>query len=211
MHRAKEYKRALNATKLDKVFAKPFIGALEGHSDGVMCLAKSPTQLSVAASGAADGEIRLWDVPSRRALRLLKGHQGAVRGLSITHDGRRCVSCGDDATVRVWRMPKAGLGEMFSSGGAATRRKRPIWCVTARQGRVQGRRLPLGKGHTNGGLRGGALGGRSKRAHEHVLVGRGYRSQRPIQSRRARRLRLVWIRPEHRCTTCGPRRRCGNW
>ena len=52
MHRAKEYKRALNATKLDKVFAKPFIGALEGHSDGVMCLAKSPTQLSVAASGA---------------------------------------------------------------------------------------------------------------------------------------------------------------
>ena len=119
MHRAKEAKRALNATKLDKVFAKPFIGALEGHSDGVMCLAKSPTQLSVAASGAADGEIRLWDVPSRRALRLLMGHQGAVRGISVTHDGKRCVSCGDDATVRVWRMPQAGLGEMFSSGGAA--------------------------------------------------------------------------------------------
>ena len=108
MHRAKEYKRALNATKLDKVFAKPFIGALEGHSDGVMCLAKSPTQLSVAASGAADGEIRLWDVPSRRALRLLKGHQGAVRGLSITHDGE---------AVRVVRRRRHRSGVAHAKGG----------------------------------------------------------------------------------------------
>ena len=73
MHRAKEYKRALNATKLDKVFAKPFIGAMEGHSDGVTCLAKSPVRLSAVVSGAADGEIRLWDVPSRRTLRTLCG------------------------------------------------------------------------------------------------------------------------------------------
>ena len=34
MHRATEYKRALNATKLDKVFAKPFCGAFEDIRTG---------------------------------------------------------------------------------------------------------------------------------------------------------------------------------
>lgn len=28
------YKRALNAVKLDRMFAKPFVGSLEGHADG---------------------------------------------------------------------------------------------------------------------------------------------------------------------------------
>jgi DDB1- and CUL4-associated factor 13 len=29
----------LTATKMDKMFAKPFIGALDGHADGVFCTA----------------------------------------------------------------------------------------------------------------------------------------------------------------------------
>ena len=36
--RAREYTKAVVATKLDKMFAKPFIGALEGHADGVLSL-----------------------------------------------------------------------------------------------------------------------------------------------------------------------------
>lgn len=54
---AREYTRALNATKLERVFAKPFVGALDGHSDGVNCLAKHPKQLSYILSGACDGEV----------------------------------------------------------------------------------------------------------------------------------------------------------
>lgn len=34
----REYTRALNATKLGKLFAKPFVAALSGHLDGVYCL-----------------------------------------------------------------------------------------------------------------------------------------------------------------------------
>ena len=30
----REYQRALNATKLERVFAKPFVGSLDGHTDG---------------------------------------------------------------------------------------------------------------------------------------------------------------------------------
>ena len=58
LQRAREYKRALNAVKLDKHFSKPFIGALSGHLDGIHCLAKSPASLATLLSGSCDGELR---------------------------------------------------------------------------------------------------------------------------------------------------------
>lgn len=52
----REYIRALNATKLERVFAKPFLASLDGHRDGVNCLAKHPKSLATVLSGACDGE-----------------------------------------------------------------------------------------------------------------------------------------------------------
>ena len=41
--RAREYTRALNATKLERMFAQPFLGSFEpGHVDGVYTFAKDP-------------------------------------------------------------------------------------------------------------------------------------------------------------------------
>ena len=57
----REYTRALNAVKLERVFAKPFIGSLDGHQDGVSCLGKHPSRLSLLVSGAYDGEVS-WKV-----------------------------------------------------------------------------------------------------------------------------------------------------
>lgn len=51
----REYTRALNAAKLDRMHAKPFVAALEGHSDGVYCLARDPNRLGVVGSGSGDG------------------------------------------------------------------------------------------------------------------------------------------------------------
>ena len=51
----REYTRALNATKLERVFAKPFVAALGGHFDGVYCMARHPTSLTLLLSGAGDG------------------------------------------------------------------------------------------------------------------------------------------------------------
>ena len=58
MESAREYQRALNAAKLQKVFAKPFTASLDGHRDIVSCLCKHAKQLSLVLSGAADGEVR---------------------------------------------------------------------------------------------------------------------------------------------------------
>jgi len=72
--RAREFQRALIATKLEKIFAKPFIANLTGHSDGITCLAKCPTRLQRVLSGAHDGEIRLWDLAERRSLISIYDH-----------------------------------------------------------------------------------------------------------------------------------------
>ena len=83
--KAVEYTRALNAAKLEKVrlffpspwihvlfccffvvsekfsafvlqiFAKPFIGAMDGHIDAVSCMAKNPNHLKAIFSGSMDG------------------------------------------------------------------------------------------------------------------------------------------------------------
>ena len=42
----REYQRALNATKLERVFAKPFVGSLDGHTDGVSIITKNPLKLN---------------------------------------------------------------------------------------------------------------------------------------------------------------------
>ncbi|XP_020202256.1 DDB1- and CUL4-associated factor 13 [Cajanus cajan] len=103
--KAVEYVRALNAVKLDKIFARPFIGALDGHVDAVSCMTKNPSQLKGIFSGSMDGDIRLWDLAARRTVCQFPGHQGAVRGLTASTDGRILVSCGTDCTIRLWNIP----------------------------------------------------------------------------------------------------------
>ena len=54
---AREYTRAMNAVKMERIFARPFICSLDGHRDSVQCLTKHSTQLSLLLSGSCDGEV----------------------------------------------------------------------------------------------------------------------------------------------------------
>ncbi|RVE54745.1 hypothetical protein evm_000512 [Chilo suppressalis] len=103
MEAPREYVRALNAVKLERVFAKPFIGNLDGHRDGVSALAKHPSRLAVLASGAFDGEIRIWDLALRKCTRNFVAHEGWVRSLCFTPNGETFVSVGDDKTIKSWK------------------------------------------------------------------------------------------------------------
>jgi WD repeat and SOF domain-containing protein 1 len=53
--KARERTRALNAAKMERMFAKPFLASLEGHIDGVNSVIRHPGTLSVIASASADG------------------------------------------------------------------------------------------------------------------------------------------------------------
>ena len=103
--KAREYTRALNATKLERVFAKPFVGALSGHMDGIYSMCKHPRVLSCLVSGAGDGEIRVWDLSTQTCLwNIRQAHNGYVRGLCVSPSDDLLLSCGDDATIKLWNL-----------------------------------------------------------------------------------------------------------
>jgi WD repeat and SOF domain-containing protein 1 len=109
--RSREYVRALNAVKLNRVFAKPFVGALSGHLDGVYCLARHPTSLTLLASGSADGEVRIWQINRQKCVAAWRTHEGFVRGLAIMqHNSRDSIlTCGDDATIKLWQWGSTNI------------------------------------------------------------------------------------------------------
>src|SRR4051794_40713151 len=81
---AREYSRALNAAKLEKIFSKPFIAALSDHTDSIFSLARSDKYLSYVVSGTSNGEVKLWDLSKMTCkLSFNDAHSGFVSGLSM--------------------------------------------------------------------------------------------------------------------------------
>ena len=97
----REYKRALNAVKMDRMFAKPFMGSLDGHSDVVQTLAKHPTRLSTLVSGAANGEIKVWNLCDRKCVKAIAAHNSIVRNICVPLHGQYFFSV-DDQTIKQW-------------------------------------------------------------------------------------------------------------
>lgn len=124
MQRAREYTRAVTGAKIDRMFAKPLIGNLgNGHRDGVTATATSRRALAPFVSGSADGEVRVWDLASRRCVAELGGgHSRVVTGLVFGLDGRNFYSSGDDGLVRLWSVcPVSSSSSSLREGAMATK------------------------------------------------------------------------------------------
>ncbi|KAH8738751.1 hypothetical protein FG386_000542 [Cryptosporidium ryanae] len=105
--RAREYSRALMSVKLRKLFSKPLVSVFEGHTDTVQSIARGHHHLSDVYSGGFDGTIRYWNLAGlRRCEYMIRGHEGAVRGLCVTDDDKYLFSCGDDKKLQMWRIGK---------------------------------------------------------------------------------------------------------
>ena len=102
MARETEYVRAIRGAKLDRMFAKPFVGSLAGHQDTVLSLALDPCNVSTLVSGSADGGLCIWDASMRRMKGFVQAHRHSVTGIAFTPDSVAFLSCSQDKTVRLW-------------------------------------------------------------------------------------------------------------
>lgn len=90
------------------------------------------------ASGAFDGEIRLWDLASRKCTRHFIAHEGWVRAISYSPDGQQFISVGDDKTIKTWKAevkdeeeedPVNTLLSMSVVSGISHHRSKPIFAT----------------------------------------------------------------------------------
>lgn len=117
--RAREYTKAVVATKLDKIFAKPFVGALSGHKDGVYCMSTIKNRIVPFISGSCDGEIRVWDLSTRDCFWSAVAHSGFVRGVAPDASGSTFFSCGDDKLIKHWVLHPPDISSVASASSSS--------------------------------------------------------------------------------------------
>ncbi|KAH9928001.1 WD40 repeat-like protein [Epithele typhae] len=119
--RARERTRALNAAKMERMFAKPFVASLEGHVDAVEAIVRKPDTLDVVASGSWDGGLIVHDVSRRtRLFQTDQAHKGKVSDVCFGKD-TRLLSCGVDRNIKLWNMP-SGAEDDESEAGPSQRK-----------------------------------------------------------------------------------------
>lgn len=107
-----ELQRAVTAAKVGHILARPFLGALApGHADGVYALAKSRADTALVASAAADGEVRVWHLPSKRPrFAVTPAPVAFTRGLTFSQDSRRVIACSDARAAHSYGVDGDGAG-----------------------------------------------------------------------------------------------------
>jgi WD40 repeat protein len=80
---------------------------MEGHTEGVICVAYSPNKRWIA-TGGSDSALRLWSAASKsesgECLGVIKDFFGPVRSIAWAPDGMSFVTGSDDRSVRLWRV-----------------------------------------------------------------------------------------------------------
>ncbi|WP_104899446.1 WD40 repeat domain-containing protein [Nostoc sp. 'Peltigera membranacea cyanobiont' N6] len=73
------------------------------------------SNLSPEDTASWDSTLKIWDLVSGQELRILKGHNGQVLGVSVFSDGSKAVSVGSDRTLKIWDLHTGGAIASFTA------------------------------------------------------------------------------------------------
>ncbi|MBO09982.1 MAG: hypothetical protein CMJ68_04390 [Planctomycetaceae bacterium] len=89
------------------------------HTNWIYCTSFSPDGVLVASSDR-NGGLFVWEAETGRIYQDLRGHGGAVTGLSWRSDSNILASCGQDGTVRLWEMENGRQVKRWGAHGGGS-------------------------------------------------------------------------------------------
>ena len=105
--------KVLNAVTTEEIMT------LSGKSIWDSFISFSPDNKLIAS--AQDNDIKIWDSTSGAELMILRGHEGWVRSVAFSLDGKRIVSGGADNTIKVWDISTSeNLLTLSGHGGSVS-------------------------------------------------------------------------------------------
>jgi len=117
---------------MDKIFAKPFIGSLDGHSDSVQTMSKHPNKLSIIISGACNGQIKLWNLANRKCIQTINAHNSIVRNICVPTHGQYFFSVDDSQNIKQWSFDCLNNDDYFMESDNDSNILEPINTIIAK-------------------------------------------------------------------------------
>ncbi len=75
-------------------------------SFSINCLDVSPNK-NILAIGRDRGDVILWNIPGKKLIRIISGHQSTVTDLQFSPEGNKLLTTSRDGTARVWFLSES--------------------------------------------------------------------------------------------------------